>query len=94
MTDLHMVDRLEKDTNMVMRFIIGSTHDAAKEAEVLAESRQYGGFMRLAMEVSHLPNASQSAASKCPISQLTSCAPISSDLLVVPLAILVVRPCG
>lgn len=36
---------------MVMRFVIGQTLEAAKEAEILAESRQYGGFLRLSLQV-------------------------------------------
>lgn len=39
---------------MVMRFVIGQTSDPAKEADLVAESSQYGGFMRLHIQV-HLP---------------------------------------
>lgn len=43
--------RLETDTNMVMRFVIGQTSDPAQEADLLAESSQHGGFMRLQIQV-------------------------------------------
>lgn len=43
--------RLTTDTNMVMRFVIGQTSDPAQEAELVAESSQYGGFMRLHLQV-------------------------------------------
>lgn len=43
--------RLEQDEKMVMRFVIGQTKEAAKEAEILSESRQYGGFLRLSHQV-------------------------------------------
>ena len=46
--------RLETDTNMVMRFVIGQTSDLAQEADLVAESSQHGGFMRLHLQV-HLP---------------------------------------
>ena len=36
---------------MVMRFVIGQTSDPAQEAELVAESSQYGGFMRLHLQV-------------------------------------------
>lgn len=36
---------------MIMRFVIGSTAEAAKEAEILAEDGQYGGFLRLTLQV-------------------------------------------
>ncbi|KAL3142375.1 hypothetical protein ABBQ38_002711 [Trebouxia sp. C0009 RCD-2024] len=44
------LDRLETDTNMVMRFIIGQTSDQAQEADLEAEASQYGGFMRLHLQ--------------------------------------------
>ena len=43
--------RLETDTNMVMRFVIGQTSDQAQEADLVAEINQYGGFMRLHLQV-------------------------------------------
>ena len=36
---------------MVMRFIIGQTADEAQEADLLAEANQFGGFMRLHLQV-------------------------------------------
>ena len=36
---------------MMMRFIIGQTSDQTKEAELAVESEQYGGFMRLSLQV-------------------------------------------
>lgn len=36
----------------MMRFVIGQTSDPAKEAEILSEARQSGGFMRLTLQVS------------------------------------------
>lgn len=36
---------------MVMRFIIGQTSDQAQEADLEAEASQYGGFMRLHLQV-------------------------------------------
>ena len=36
---------------MVMRFVIGQTSEPAQEAELVAESYQYGGFMRLHLQV-------------------------------------------
>ncbi|KAL3152446.1 hypothetical protein ABBQ32_001493 [Trebouxia sp. C0010 RCD-2024] len=42
--------RLETDTNMVMRFIIGQTLDQAQDADLVAEANQYGGFMRLHLQ--------------------------------------------
>ena len=48
---LHMHTRLEETEKMVMRFVIGQTTEAAKEAQILSESRQYGGFLRLSLQV-------------------------------------------
>lgn len=45
------VDRLEQDESIIMRFVIGQTTEAAKEAEIVSESRQYGGFMRIPLQV-------------------------------------------
>ena len=39
---------------MVMRFVIGQTLDQTKETELAAESKQYGGFMRLSLQVNWL----------------------------------------
>lgn len=36
---------------MVMRFIIGQTLDQAQDADLVAEANQYGGFMRLHLQV-------------------------------------------
>ena len=57
--------RLETETNMVMRFVIGQTSDPAQEAELVAESSQYGGFMRLHLQVHLLACVSSAAASIC-----------------------------
>ena len=36
---------------MVMRFVIGQTSDQAQEADLMTEVEQYGGFMRLSLQV-------------------------------------------
>ena len=43
--------RLETETNMVMRFIIGQTQNDAQEAELMQESGKHGGFLRLDLQV-------------------------------------------
>ncbi|DBA81436.1 TPA: hypothetical protein ACH3X1_007222 [Trebouxia sp. C0004] len=45
------LDRLERDTNMLIRFIIGRTSNDTKEAELMTESNEHGGFLRLDLEV-------------------------------------------
>ena len=45
------VCRLEKDTNMLMRFIIGRSSNVTQEAELTSESNEHGGFLRLDLEV-------------------------------------------
>lgn len=44
------LDRLLRDTNMLMRFIIGRTSNDTKEAELMTESKEHGGFLRLDLE--------------------------------------------
>ncbi len=36
---------------MLMRFIIGRTSNDTKEAELMTESNEHGGFLRLDLEV-------------------------------------------
>ena len=43
--------RLETETGMVMRFIIGQTLDDAQEADLMQESSEHGGFLRLDLQV-------------------------------------------
>lgn len=44
------LERLETETNMVMRFIIGQTQNDAQEAELMQESSKHGGFLRLDLQ--------------------------------------------
>ena len=57
--------RLETETNMVMRFIIGQTQNDAQEAELMQESSKHGGFLRLDLQVPlaapHMCNAADVA---------------------------------
>jgi hypothetical protein len=50
--DQESLDRVQKETSVVLRFVIGHSKDYKAEREINAEQSKHGGFLRLPIQVS------------------------------------------
>jgi len=57
--DQEAVDKLECRQGIVMRFVIGHSADPKAEAEIAAEEKKYGGFLRLPLQEGYLSLANK-----------------------------------
>lgn len=53
------MDRLEQEQGLVVRFVVGHTQDAAREAALEEEEAAWGGFWRLPMQEAYLSLANK-----------------------------------
>lgn len=49
--DQESLDRVQKETSVVLRFVIGHSKEYKAEREINAEQSKHGGFLRLPIQV-------------------------------------------